>query len=270
MEKNSFADKILHELFNPSCTLRRTSYKRTFGHRLLPISRRSSNFRGNESHEARRKWTDAVADANIDGQRQKIRKRKDDTAETTFPTSLDVFKISDVARVQGDDRRYDVVSRQTTDEAPPRATPSPTFSGSQERSWRIRRSRNASHAGKYIITHSQATPFARSPGYKSANTPRAPPAMLATPPPTLSPAILSHSPIPVCLSGFFLYPPPSGVSLPRRFAERSSRRNFKCMARSTLSLIVLPSDEKILYIGEVTRVKVARRRTSGNVRTYAI
>ena len=163
--------------------------------------------------------------------------------ETTFLTSLDIFKISDEARVQGDDRRYDVVSRQTTGKAsPPRATASPTFSGSQERSWRIRRSRNASHAGKYIITHSQATPFARSPGYKSANAP----AMLATPPPTLSPAILSHYPIPVCLSPsphrlLPVYPPfPFPDDSPN--GHRAGISSASHVRSAYVSLITFPSD----------------------------
>lgn len=77
-----------------------------------------------------------------------------------------------------DDRRYDVVSLPTTDKRQGTGRerkrdlplPRPRFRDRKNGHSHIRRSRNASYAGKYIITHSQATPSARSPGYKSANT----------------------------------------------------------------------------------------------------
>lgn len=102
----------------------------------------------------------------------------------------------------------------------------------------IRRSRNASHAGKYIITHSRATPFARSPGYKSANA-------LCVPP------VIPFAPLAAFRRHFACPPPRYSLSLfhldlffPRfeeTFTLKRPRRNFRYIggySRHVLLIIV--------------------------------
>lgn len=143
-----------------------------------------------------------------------------------------------------------------------RATPSPTFSASQERSRRIQRSRNASHAGKYIITHSLATPFARSPGYKSANTPHVPLAMSTTTPPTRShqlvtlPSLLPHR----LFDLSFLYRPPfpRTTVISNMFARwcRVGISSTSCVFSAILIITFEPDDE--WRSNEVTRKSVPK------------